>query len=160
MILIAKYTVVALKSMGPTKGHGEDGFLVLFYQHCWHIVGKDVSRYCLSALNEGTVLDSLNATNIALIPKILHPMNLRDFRPTSLCNVIYKLIAKMVANRFQCVLKTCTDSAQSAFVPGRLITDNILVAYEFLHSFKLRRGGKKGSMALKLNINKAYDRVE
>ncbi|KAA3469876.1 reverse transcriptase [Gossypium australe] len=111
-------------------------------------------------LNGSKVLDSLYITNIVLILKIPHPLNLKNFSPISLCTVLYKLIVKMIANRFQWVLEGCIDSAQSAFVLGRLISDNILVAYEVLYSFKQKRLGKKGSMALKVDMSKAYYRVE
>ncbi|KAA3476969.1 reverse transcriptase [Gossypium australe] len=93
---------------------------------------------------------SLNVTNIVLIPKVLHPTNLGNFRPISLCNVLYKVVAKMIVNRLKEVLKACIDSAQSAFVPGRLISDNVLLTREW---------GKK-FMAVKFDMSKAYDRVE
>ncbi|XP_016694494.1 uncharacterized protein [Gossypium hirsutum] len=66
----------------------------------------------------------------------------------------------MVANRFQKVLEDCIDSSQSAFLPGRLISNNVLPAYEILHTFGQKRNGKKGLMTLKLDMSKAYDRVE
>ncbi|KAG8473534.1 hypothetical protein CXB51_035814 [Gossypium anomalum] len=77
------------------------------------------------------------------------------WRPISLCNVLYKLIAKAIANRLRSVIEKCIDPAQSAFVPRRLISDNVLLAYEILHTLKQKKMGKKGFMAVKLDISKA-----
>ncbi|KAA3480199.1 reverse transcriptase [Gossypium australe] len=162
--LKAKFTEeeiwTALTEMGPTKAPGEDGLPAIFYQKCWSIIGKDVSYYCLQQLNNGMNVSSINKTNIVLIPKVPNPNNISQFRPISLCNVIYKLIAKVIANRIRVVIHKCIDPAQSAFVPGRLITDNVLLAYEILHTLKNKKAGKKGLMAVKLDMSKAYDRVE
>ncbi|KAA3465999.1 reverse transcriptase [Gossypium australe] len=151
---------VALKSIGLTKASGDDGLPALFFQRCWHIVGWDVVAYCLNILNEGVNFNPLNITNIVLIPKIPHPMNLENFRSISLCNVLYKLVAKMIINRFREVLESCIDNAQSSFVPGRLVLYNVLLAYEILHTLHHKKVGKKGSMAVKLDMSKAYDTVE
>ncbi|KAA3467081.1 reverse transcriptase [Gossypium australe] len=150
----------ALKGMGPTKAPGPDGFPAVFFQKYWHIVGKEVLGYCLGVLNEGRDADLANTTNIVLIPKVQKPTSFVNFRPISLCTVVYKIIARTIANRMQDVMAICIDQVQSAFVPGRLISDNILLAYETLHTFKQKRTGKKGYMAVKLDMSKAYDRVE
>ncbi|KAA3460557.1 reverse transcriptase [Gossypium australe] len=150
----------ALKGMGPTKAPGFDGFPALFFQKYWHIVGKDVETFYLGVLNEGRDFESTNRTDIVLIPKSSHPTNLVDFRPISLCTILYKLVAKTIANKLQDFIGKCIDSAQSAFVPGRLISDNVLIAYEILHTLRQKRWGKKGLMAVKLDMSKAYDRVE
>ena len=132
----------------------------LFYQKFWHIVGDTVVSAAFEFLNSGHTLPTLNHTHIVLIPKVKNPVKMSDFRPTSLCNVIYKIIAKVLANKLKQVLPQIIAPTQSAFVPGRLITDNVLVSYEALHTMHGRKKGKTGSLALKLDVSKAYDRME
>ena len=146
--------------MGPTKAPGPDVMNALFYQKIWHIVGNEVIDAVLNFLHTGHMVPDINYTYIVLIPKLKKPKKMANFRPISLCNVIYKIILKVLANRLKLILPQIISPTQSVFVPGRLITDNVLVAYETLHAMHIRKKGKKGALALKLDVNKAYDKVE
>lgn len=115
---------LALKGMGPTKALGDDGFSTLFFQQFWHIVGFEITSYWLQILNKHNELESLNITNIILF-------------------FINKVIVKVIANQFQHVLEIYIDSTQFAFVPEQLISNNILVAYEIMHTLQQKEGGKE-----------------
>ena len=93
-----------LKAMAPSKAPGPDGIPTLFFQKFWGIIGTDVSALVIDFLNKGIILDGFNHTNIALIPKVKDAKNMTQFRPISLCNVVYKIAYKMVANRLKQVL--------------------------------------------------------
>ena len=87
-------------------------------------------------------------------------MSVNDFRPINLCNLLYKFFSKVLANRLKKILQSIIIEHQSAFTKNPLISDNILVAFKALHSMKTHKTSKTSYMALKLDMNKAYDRVE
>lgn len=95
-----------------------------------------------------------------MIPKVKAPKNIIEYRPISLCNVVYKLVSKVLANRLRVFLLTAVSKNQSAFQVMRVIIDNILMAFETLHYMKHHQHGKSGYLALKLDMSKAYNCVE
>jgi reverse transcriptase-like protein len=123
-------------------------------------VGEEICAVVLNFLTGGSMPADLNHTFVVLTPKVRKPVDMKELRPISLCNVSYKLISKVLANRLKKILPMIIDEHQSAFVPGRLITDNILLSSEVFHFMKNNQANKRGYMALKLDMSKAYDRVE
>lgn len=106
------------------------------------------------------MLLELNHTNIVLISKVDNPRKITQFQPISLCNVVYKIISKVLTNRLKKVVSKVISQNQSAFVTGCQISDNILVVHESLLSMKQGNDEGINFMALKLDMAKAYDRVE
>ena len=105
-------------------------------------------------------MSSLNHTFITLIPKVKSLEYVTEFCPIALCNILYKLVSKVLANRLKKVLPHIISKSQCAFQSDKEISYNILVAFETLHHMKMKKTGKVGHMALKLDMSKAYDRLE
>ena len=124
------------------------------------MVGNDVIEAILSYLNLGTLPDLLCHSFITLTPKVKNPKFISQYRPICLSNVLYKIFSKVLANRLKQILPQIVSEQQSAFMTDRLISDNIIVAFETLHYMRNHSSGKVGYMALKLDMSKAYDRVE
>lgn len=151
----------AVFSMHPDKAIGSYGMTPIFFQRFWNVIKKKKLTDVISSfINSGNLLKATNKTIITLIPKIESPTLVFQFRPISLCNVVYRVVAKVLSNRLQPLLKHCISPNQSAFISGRQIMDNIMIAHEFIHCLNRKRNGSNAYMALKLDMSKAYDRVE
>ncbi|CAL1392116.1 unnamed protein product [Linum trigynum] len=150
----------ALFQMDATKAPGDDGFPSLFFQKNWSTIAPKVTEELTGFLNGGSLPTELNRTLIALIPKVKNPISPKEYRPISLCSILYKVLSKTITNRLKGVLNDLICEAQSAFVPGRSITDNVIAAFECFSTMKNKNKGDKGLLALKLDMAKVYDRVE
>ncbi|BFG30755.1 hypothetical protein CerSpe_170290 [Prunus speciosa] len=150
----------ALFQMHPSKAPGPDGMSPFFYQKYWAIVGDDVVHAVTEYFRCPGAVSRINSTSVALIPKVREVRNMSHIRPISLCNAIYRIGAKVLANRLKGLLHHIISPNQSAFVPGRLISDNSIVAFEMAHHLRKHRRGKRGCMAIELDMSKAYDHVE
>jgi hypothetical protein len=148
-----------IKEMKRNASPGPDGFNVEFYIATWDWIGQDVVQLVRNFFQSGIMPSHINETHIALIPKKLVPLVPADYRPISLCNVIYKIIAKCLANRLKPHLPDYIHPSQQAFIEGRRISNNIIIAQEITHSFSLK-SWKNKSFMLKIDLAKAFDRLE
>ena len=114
----------------------------------------------LDFFKSGVMLEGVNDTAITLIPKVPHPKELKDFRPISPCNVLYKIVSKCLVNRVRPLLGELISQNQSAFIPGRLIYDNSIIAFECIHHIQTMKTNSPAACAYKLDLSEAYDRVD
>jgi hypothetical protein len=145
-----------LEDFEKSKSPGPDGWTVEFFLEFFDILGETLRGAVEESRITGVVTGGLNATFITLIPKTDKPATFSDFRPISLCNLVYKLISKIISNRIKPALSSLISKEQFGFLDGRKIIDAIGVAQECIHSIKVK---KMKALVLKLDLKKAYDRV-
>ncbi|KAJ9677624.1 hypothetical protein PVL29_022550 [Vitis rotundifolia] len=146
----------ALSDLGGDKALGPDGFTLAFWKFCWPIVGGEEMQVFEELHSQNAIFRSYNATFLVLIPKKEGAGDVQDFRPISLVGSLYKIIAKVLANRLKRVMGKLVSNNQNAFVEGRQILDAVLVANEAIDS---RKRSASAGLVGKLDIEKAYDHV-
>lgn len=134
----------AIISMEPSKSSGSDGVHVTFFQNSWDTVGETICNFVKSCFSDSNIIESVNDTVLVLIPKVKALESIRKLRPISLCNIIFKIITKIIALRLKNYMDFMVSHSQSS------------VAQEVLH-FMERKKGNKGQMAIKVDLEKTYD---
>ncbi|PKU66269.1 integrator complex subunit 11 [Dendrobium catenatum] len=145
-----------IKGLGKNKSPGHDGITYSFLKHYWNIVGIDVCKAIKEFFTSGIVSNSWKETLIVLISKISNPLSPEAFRPISLCNSIYKVVAKVLLNRLMVVIPKLIFEEQVAFMKGRSISEHILLAQEVINKMRICKS-KEGMVAIKIDMEQAYD---
>ncbi|KAJ9691054.1 hypothetical protein PVL29_013294 [Vitis rotundifolia] len=148
--------LAALSDLGKDKAPGPDGFTMAFWLFCWDVLKTEIMGFFKEFHERGRFVKSLNVTFLVLVPKKGGAEDLKDFRPISLVGSLYKLLAKVLANRIKKVMGKVISESQNAFVEGRQILDAVLIANEAVDS---RLKDEVGGVLCKVDIEKAYDHV-
>lgn len=150
----------AMFDIGSDRAPGPDGFSAAFYHQYWGEIKPEIISEVTKFFTDGQLDAELNHSNLCLIPKFYPPTEMMQFRPIALCNVAYKVISKILVQRLKHHRHNIITENQAAFIPGRMITDNIIIAHEVFHSLKVRKRQAASYMAIKTDITKGYDRPQ
>jgi len=145
----------AFLSLPKSKAPGPDGYPAEFFKANWSVVGREMIAAVKEFLSTGCLLQQWNSTIISLIPKKANANRMTEFRPISCFNTLYKVASKLLSNRLKAALPKLISSAQSAFVPGRLLVENVLLATELVSGYKWIEISKR--CMLKVDLQKAFD---
>ncbi|GKB04431.1 RNA-directed DNA polymerase, eukaryota, reverse transcriptase zinc-binding domain protein [Tanacetum coccineum] len=137
---------------------GDASYMVKVISDDENIVGKEFCKAVKDFFVSGKLLKEVNFTVISLVPKLFTPRKVSDYRLIACCNLVFKCISKIMVNRIKGCLNTLVDQNQSAFIPSRQISDNVLLSQELLRGYHRKRGHAR--CAFKVDIQKAYDSVE
>nr|XP_048333636.1 uncharacterized protein LOC125423443 [Ziziphus jujuba var. spinosa] len=142
----------------PLKAPGPDGFSGIFYKSYWRIVKTQLIDMVQEIFRTKNIIRGVNKTMLVLIPKTKNASNLNQFRPISLCNFCYKIVAKILTTRLRPLMSKIISPHQGAFLEGRWIMENTVVGQEVAHKVRKHKG-KNGLMLVKIDMKKAYDRL-
>jgi len=145
-------------AMPSNKSPGPDGFPSEFFKTSWSIVAQDFTIAVQSVFRYGFLPKGVNSTILALVPKKTDSLEMKDFRPIACCNVLYKVVSKILANRLKTLLPRIISECQSAFVQGRLLMENILLATELVKDYQKESVSPR--CVMKIDISKAFDSVQ
>lgn len=146
-----------LFSMLRDKSPGPDGYTVELLREKWNIVKLDFVVVVQSFFRYGFLTKGVNTTILALIPKKKEVKYFKDYHPISLCNVLYKVISKLIANRLKKLIPSFISLNQSAFIKDRLLIENVLLASEIVKDYY--KDTVTPRSAIKIDILKAFDSV-
>lgn len=130
----------AFFQMKPLKVPEIDGLYASFFQSQWSMVGPSICEMERKVFEEGLLDPELNRTLITLIPKVLSPGKIKEFRPISLCATLYKNISKVLSSLLKKLLPRLIHPNQASFVGGHNINDNTVEAQEVVHSIRCKHG--------------------
>ena len=148
-----------LRELLPLKAPGPDGYHAIFFRTHWSSLGPSIIQVIQDIFEQLTIPLSWGDTNLVLIPKVAYPKLINQFRPISLYNILYKLLSRIIMQRLKPFMTEVINPCQAGFVPGRCTSDNIIIVQEAIRTLISRRG-RTGYVALKLDLEKAYDRLE
>ncbi|XP_059309987.1 uncharacterized protein LOC132061139 [Lycium ferocissimum] len=147
----------AMFGININKSPGPDGFGSGFFRDTWALTGEDITEAILETLSTGKMLHQLNATSIALIPKVINPENAGQFRPIACCNVVYKCISKMLCKRLKQILPALVSDTQSSFVSGITLVHNVLICHDLMRHYNRKTTPR---CLVKIDLRKAYDMMK
>ncbi|CAO2816302.1 unnamed protein product [Amaranthus hypochondriacus] len=147
----------ALFGINDNKAPGIDGFNACFFKKTWDIIKEDLITAIQDFFSNNAMFPPLNCTSVTLIPKVTNACKVGDFRSIACCTVIYKIISRVLAGRLQRVMGRIIDQAQSGFIPGRQMADNILLAAELIKGYS--RKNNSAICMIKMDLRKAYDSI-
>lgn len=145
--------------MGAFKLYGEDGFPAEFYHNCWNIVGYHVCSFISEVWRNPVIIKDINNTLLVLTPKVDKLEFVFQLRSISLCNVIYQIIAKVIVLRIKPFLNDLISPFQSSSIMGLVIHHTVIIALEMFHSMKKMKGKNISFMAIKIDLEKRYGRL-